>query len=153
MSIVLRAAGTSSFTRTLEASVRASLRSRSHCPKVPYRYGFFLPGTAAIFCMALDEDGTKRDAMEGAFNDVKNEVRDRFNDFLNGLDLQSMAAAAFASPTPLATAKALLDQQLNKFAGLLPDVINVAIQSAELSVMSDWSLWDPFSWLASADAD
>ena len=120
----------------------------------PLSVRVFLPGTAAIFCMALDEDGTKRDAMEGAFNDVKNEVRDRFNDFLNGLDLQSIATAAVASPTPLAKAKALFDQQLNTFIeGLLPDVINVAIQSAELSVMSDWSLWDPFSWLASADAD
>jgi hypothetical protein len=114
----------------------------------------FLPGIAAVFCLAIDEDGTKRDAMEGAFNDVKNEVRNRFNDFLNGLDLQSMATEALSRPDPVAPVTASFHLQLNNFlSNLTADVINVAIQSAEISVMSDWSLWDPFSWLASADAD
>jgi hypothetical protein len=114
----------------------------------------FLPATVAIFCLAIDEDGTKRDAMEGAFNDVKNEVQNRFNDFLNGLDLQSMATDALASPNPVAAFQASFDQQRNNFLAELPKhVTDVAIQSAEISVMSDFSLWDPFSWLASADAD
>jgi hypothetical protein len=104
----------------------------------------FVPGRIAVVCIAIDEDSAPRNAMEGAFNDVKNLVRTRFNDFLNSLDLQAMATSALASPNPANTFQGLFNQQVAQFLNNIQrEATAVAIQSAQIAVMSDSDWWNP----------
>ncbi|MGA9768085.1 MAG: hypothetical protein WBV94_03535 [Blastocatellia bacterium] len=104
----------------------------------------FVPGRIAVVCIAIDEDSAPRDAMEGAFNDVKNLVRTRFNDFLNSLNLQTMATQALANPNPANAFQALFSQQVAQFlSNIQREATAVAIQSAEIAVMADSDWWNP----------
>ena len=113
----------------------------------------FVPGRVGVFCIAIDEDSAPRDAMEGAFNDVKALVAQRLNDFLNGLDLKAMAITALASANPPQTFQDLFNAQMATFIkNIREEAVNVAKQSAEIAVMSDSDWWNPVDIVKSAVA-
>lgn len=113
----------------------------------------FVPGRIVTLCIAIDEDSAPRDAMEEAFNEVKNLVQTRLNDFLNNLDLNGMATTAIASSNPVNTFQAQFNQQLTQFINSIQqEATAVAIQSAEIAVMSNSDWWNPIDIVESATA-
>jgi hypothetical protein len=113
----------------------------------------FVPGRIITLCMAIDEDSAPRDAMEGAFNDVKKLVQTRLNDFLNNLDLNGMATTAMTSSDPVNNFQNQFNQQLTQFiSNVQQEATSVAIQSAEIAVMSNSDWWNPIDIVKSAAA-
>lgn len=118
----------------------------------------FVPGRIVALCITIDEESTSREAMEGAFNAVKNLIQTRLNDFINSLDLQSMAATAFANSNPENTFQSLFSQQLAQFiSNIQQEAKTLAIHSAAVAVVTDMDDWNPIDVLKSfvelADAD
>ena len=113
----------------------------------------FVPGRVGVICIAIDEDSAPRDAMEGAFNDVKALVTQRLNDFLNGLDLKAMAQTALTSANPTQSFQDQFNALLAAFIkNVREEAVSVAKQSAEIAVMSDSDWWNPVDIVKSAVA-
>jgi hypothetical protein len=113
----------------------------------------FIPGTIAITSVVIDEDSAPRDAMEEAFNDVKTNIQNRFNDFINGLELDPLLAGAFAAPDPVAVVRRAFAQAVAGLqTTLAQESIAIAIQSAQISAMASTDWWNPFDMAALAIA-
>ena len=112
---------------------------------------FFMPGVLSVVAVLIDEEAVPRDAMEGAHQDVRLLLKQRLDDFFNGLDLQPLILQAIAAGDIAPARQALLDQLEafigNQGGGLVKEAIDAAIQSAMISVMSSWN---PIEHAASA---
>jgi hypothetical protein len=117
-------------------------------------YRFFLPGILTAFALLIDEDSAPRDAMEGAHADVKALVKQRTDDFFNALDLQPIFDQAWLAnqasgvqsvfDAALGSIGLFIFNQTRQFIngtpgtpGLVQEMTDAAIQSAEISTMAD----------------
>ncbi len=123
-------------------------------------FRFFVPGALSALVVAIDEDSAPRDAMQTAHDDVRTLLKQRLDDFFNGLDLQpafDQAGTVVPNPTVsqvfqaaltniLTTITTSLTQFLNGTpaapGGLVKEVIDAAIQSAEIATMADAGFFD-----------
>jgi len=104
---------------------------------------FFMPGVLSVIAVLIDEESVPRGAMEGAHQDVRLLLKQRLDDFFNGLDLQPLMQQAIAAGDIAPARQALLTQLTafigNRNGGLVKEAIDAAIQSAMISVMSSWN--------------
>jgi hypothetical protein len=104
----------------------------------------FVPSRIAVFCIAIDEDSAPRDAMETAFNEVKSFIQFRLNDFLNSLDLQSMATEALTSPNPEEKFQSLFTDKLEQFTQQIQKAaVDFVEFSALVAVIENLDWWNP----------
>jgi hypothetical protein len=61
----------------------------------------FVPATPIIYAVVIDEDGTPHHIIKDVFFEVQPFVRDRVNDFLNGLDLLDLVQQARNAVPPV----------------------------------------------------
>src|SRR5439155_5546133 len=61
----------------------------------------FVPGTPIVYALVIDEDGIPHHITNTVFHEVQTFVRDRVNDFLNGLDLLDLVQKANAATPPV----------------------------------------------------
>ena len=106
-------------------------------------FRFFLPGVMFVVAVLIDEEAVPRDAMEGAHADVKKLLRQRLDDFFNGLDLQPLILQTISDGNTDGAVQTMTNMVNtfigNRDSGLVKELIDAAIQSAQIAVMSSWN--------------
>jgi hypothetical protein len=93
--------------------------------------------------------------MESAFNDVKQLVERETNDFLNDMNLQTIAGGVITSPNPANAAQAIFTQQLTQLTDKIQkDAVSLVTKHIIMDIAANNEIWNFFGTAAKvADPD